>query len=98
MTTRTEIERTGDTIARDVVATHAAAVGREGAFPEASVDALGRAGLLGVLSAPDVGGSGLGLRVERLFRDARASTVMAPTTDALYDFIGRVECGMELFG
>lgn len=36
--------------------------------------------------------------VERHFRDARASTVMAPTTDALYDFIGRALCGMPLFG
>jgi alkylation response protein AidB-like acyl-CoA dehydrogenase len=35
--------------------------------------------------------------VERHFRDARASTVMAPTADALYDFIGRVLCGMPLF-
>src|SRR5258708_7797492 len=32
--------------------------------------------------------------VERHFRDARASTVMAPTTDALYDFIGKACCGM----
>jgi alkylation response protein AidB-like acyl-CoA dehydrogenase len=36
--------------------------------------------------------------VERNFRDARAATVMAPTTDVLYDFIGKVECGMPLFG
>jgi alkylation response protein AidB-like acyl-CoA dehydrogenase len=36
--------------------------------------------------------------VERTFRDARASTVMAPTTDALYDFIGKAVCGMPLFG
>jgi len=36
--------------------------------------------------------------VERYFRDARASTVMAPTTDALYDFIGKAVCGMPLFG
>jgi len=35
--------------------------------------------------------------VERNFRDARAATVMAPTTDVLYDFIGKVECGMPLF-
>ncbi len=35
--------------------------------------------------------------VERHFRDARASTVMAPTADALYDFIGRVLCGKPLF-
>lgn len=36
--------------------------------------------------------------VERHFRDARAATVMAPTTDVLYDFIGKAECGMPLFG
>ncbi len=36
--------------------------------------------------------------VERNFRDARAATVMAPTTDVLYDFIGKLECGMPLFG
>lgn len=36
--------------------------------------------------------------VERCFRDARASTVMAPTTDQLYDFIGRALCGLDLFG
>ncbi len=36
--------------------------------------------------------------VERHFRDARASTVMAPTTDALYDFIGKACCGIPLFG
>jgi alkylation response protein AidB-like acyl-CoA dehydrogenase len=35
--------------------------------------------------------------VERHFRDARAATVMAPTTDALYDFIGRLCCGLPLF-
>ncbi len=35
--------------------------------------------------------------VERNFRDARAATVMAPTTDVLYDFIGKLECGMPLF-
>lgn len=35
--------------------------------------------------------------VERFFRDARASGVMAPTTDVLYDFIGKAVCGMPLF-
>jgi alkylation response protein AidB-like acyl-CoA dehydrogenase len=35
--------------------------------------------------------------VERNFRDARASTVMAPTTDALYDFVGKAVCGLPLF-
>lgn len=35
--------------------------------------------------------------VERYFRDARAAGAMAPTTDVLYDFIGKAVCGMELF-
>lgn len=35
--------------------------------------------------------------VERHFRDARASAVMAPTTDTLYEFIGRITCGLPLF-
>ncbi len=35
--------------------------------------------------------------VERHFRDARASTVMAPTSDALHDFVGRILCGLPLF-
>ncbi len=35
--------------------------------------------------------------VERNFRDARASVVMAPTADALYDFIGKSLTGLPLF-
>jgi alkylation response protein AidB-like acyl-CoA dehydrogenase len=35
--------------------------------------------------------------VERFFRDSRAASVMAPVTDALYDFIGKAVCGMPLF-
>jgi alkylation response protein AidB-like acyl-CoA dehydrogenase len=34
--------------------------------------------------------------VERRFRDARAGTVMAPTTDQLYDFIGKALCALPL--
>lgn len=37
------------------------------------------------------------LGIERLFRDARAAGVMAPTTDVLYDFIGKAVCGQPLF-
>jgi isovaleryl-CoA dehydrogenase len=36
--------------------------------------------------------------VGRLFRDSRAARVMAPTTDALYDFIGRALLGLPLLG
>ncbi|HXH05325.1 MAG TPA: acyl-CoA dehydrogenase family protein [Vicinamibacterales bacterium] len=46
------------------------------------------------------GGAAYGRRLglERLFRDARAPAVMAPTTDHLLEFIGRALCGMEVFG
>ncbi|MEU7948768.1 acyl-CoA dehydrogenase family protein [Micromonospora taraxaci] len=36
------------------------------------------------------------LGLERRFRDSRAARVMAPTTDALYDFVGRVATGLPL--
>jgi alkylation response protein AidB-like acyl-CoA dehydrogenase len=36
------------------------------------------------------------LGIERRFRDAQAARVMAPTTDALLDFIGRVGNGLPL--
>jgi alkylation response protein AidB-like acyl-CoA dehydrogenase len=35
--------------------------------------------------------------VERLFRDSRAANVMAPTSDVLYDFIGKAILDMPLF-
>ena len=37
------------------------------------------------------------LAVERNFRDAHAAGVMGPTTDVLYDFIGKAVCGQPLF-
>jgi isovaleryl-CoA dehydrogenase len=41
-----------------VVAPAAGQVDRHGGFPRAAVDALGRAGLLGLVSAREVGGGG----------------------------------------
>lgn len=35
--------------------------------------------------------------LERHFRDARAASVMAPSTDLLHDFLGKALCGKELF-
>lgn len=35
--------------------------------------------------------------VDRFFRDSRAATVMAPVSDALYEFIGKAVCGMPVF-
>ena len=45
------------------------------------------------------GGAGFSKHVgiDRPYRDARAGFVMAPTSDALFDFVGRALCGMELF-
>ncbi len=37
------------------------------------------------------------LGIERLFRDALAARVMAPTTDTLHDFVGRTCLGLPLF-
>ncbi|HEY4531413.1 MAG TPA: acyl-CoA dehydrogenase family protein [Luteimonas sp.] len=34
--------------------------------------------------------------IERLFRDARAAAVMAPTTDVINDLVARIMCGMPL--
>lgn len=44
----------------------------------------------GVAFRKDVG-------VERYFRDTRAAGIMAPTTDVLYDFIGKAVTGLPLF-
>ena len=49
-------------ICTDIVAPDAATVDRQGAFPERGVNALAAAGLLGAVSAPEVGGLGLGFR------------------------------------
>lgn len=35
--------------------------------------------------------------MDRLFRDARAGVVMAPTVDMLFEMIGRVRCGLPPF-
>jgi alkylation response protein AidB-like acyl-CoA dehydrogenase len=37
------------------------------------------------------------LSVERNFRDARAASIMAPTTDVLHDFIGKALLDIPLF-
>ncbi|MGZ3743964.1 MAG: acyl-CoA dehydrogenase family protein [Pseudobdellovibrionaceae bacterium] len=36
--------------------------------------------------------------LERFFRDARAAHIMAPTSDVLYDFIGKAICNLPVFG
>jgi alkylation response protein AidB-like acyl-CoA dehydrogenase len=36
--------------------------------------------------------------IERFFRDARAAHIMAPTSDVLFDFIGKAVCNIPVFG
>jgi alkylation response protein AidB-like acyl-CoA dehydrogenase len=54
---------------------------------------------VGDLAMRVCGGAAFGRRlgVERNFRDARAGSIMAPTTEVLYDFIGKILLGMPLF-
>ncbi|UJP06211.1 MAG: acyl-CoA dehydrogenase family protein [Nitrosomonas sp.] len=71
-----ELER----ITIDVVAKNAANIDKFGIFPQPATDALRNAGLLGLLSDRNVGGSGLGIdataaAVERIAREC-ASTAM----------------------
>lgn len=70
-------------IVRDTVAPAALETDQQARFPRAALDALGQAGLLGLLSAPEVGGLGLGLAeaasvVERIAQDC-PSTAMVLT-------------------
>ena len=64
-----------DSIIEAVIAPAATRQTAPAAFPRAALDALGQAGLLGLVSAPDVGGLGQGHRaatqvVERIARAA----------------------------
>jgi alkylation response protein AidB-like acyl-CoA dehydrogenase len=91
-----EFVATLERICTDVVRPEAAAVDRQAAFPERGVKALAAAGLMGAVSARDVGGLGLGFRgaatvVERLAQEC-GSTAMV---------VGMHYCGatvLEAFG
>ena len=69
-------------ICTEIVGPDAAAVDRDGAFPERGVKALAEAGLMGAVSAPDVGGLGLGFRgaatiVGRLAQECGSTAMVA---------------------
>src|SRR4051794_16280247 len=70
-------------IVNDVIAKNVTEVDVGRKFPRAAIDALGKAGLLGLISAKDVGGFGEGpdaaaLVVERIAREC-GSTAMVVT-------------------
>jgi alkylation response protein AidB-like acyl-CoA dehydrogenase len=91
-----------------VLAEHAGSVDRDARFPDDNLSALAEVGVLGLTVAPSHGGGGgtmagrlraafrKELGIERRFRDARAARVMAPTTEALLDFVGRALTGLPL--
>src|ERR1051325_11409107 len=67
-------------VAVEVIRPAAAEIDQSGAFPRAAMNALSQAGLLGLISAHDVGGKGEGLRaaalvIERVAQEC-ASTAM----------------------
>jgi isovaleryl-CoA dehydrogenase len=69
-----------NSVIESTIVPNAAEVDRSGTFPRANIDALAKAGLLGLASSPDVGGRGLGMRaaaevIERLAGTC-ASTAM----------------------
>ncbi|MDQ2806816.1 MAG: acyl-CoA dehydrogenase family protein [Chloroflexota bacterium] len=73
-------------VVNEVIAPAAVVVDQTGAFPRAGIDALGQAGLLGLISAPEVGGLGqshraAALAVERVAQ-ACGSTAALPTIRA----------------
>ena len=75
-----DIEKSVDQIATEVVRKHALETDRSARFPLAAIAALKEAGALGLVSAKEMGGLGLGLRdatrvVERLAREC-GSTAM----------------------
>ena len=77
----TEYLSTLEKIATGVTAPSAANIDKNSEFPSATVSALAKAGLLGLLSAKDVGGMGLGIRdaalvVERLARECGSSAMV----------------------
>lgn len=83
MTATTGYEEALEEICNSVISLYAPEVDRGGAFPSESVAALKEAGLLGAVSAPEVGGLGLGHRgaaaiVERVAREC-GSTAMVVT-------------------
>ena len=58
--TEHDVLAVADEVAAKVIAEHAAKVDSEAAFPRASIDAIRDAGLMGLISARDVGGLGFG--------------------------------------
>jgi isovaleryl-CoA dehydrogenase len=69
-------------ICTEIISPDAVAIDRDGAFPERGVKALSAAGLMGAVSASEVGGLGLGFRgaatiVGRLAQECGSTAMVA---------------------
>jgi hypothetical protein len=86
-------------IASGVLAPSAAQNDTAGRFSVEAIQSLGDAGLLGHTAMRICGGAAFSkhVNIERLFRDAHAGAVMAPTGDVLREFIGKSLMGIPLF-
>lgn len=83
--TAADLERTADTLLLFVFEARLAAIQTASDVTDLAMKACGGAAFSRELP------------VERLFRDARAGWVMAPTADHLQDFIGKTLTGLPLF-
>ncbi len=68
-------------IVRDIIAPQACHIDAQAAYPRAALDALARSGLLGLISAPEVGGMGAGLAgavrvIERIAQDCPCTAMV----------------------
>src|SRR5260370_12119748 len=85
-----------DSVIESTVAPTAAEVDRTGVFPRSSVEALAKAGLLGLISAPQVGGRGQGLPAAAEVMERLGSTCGSTAMVLLMHYAGTA--GIEAHG
>ena len=97
-TMRIQTDRTRALVADAVAALESGRADAQLLVLEVKAAADDSASLVADLAMSAAGGAAFRkeLGIERRFRDSRASRVMAPTTDALLDFVGRALCGLPL--
>ncbi|MFC0506719.1 acyl-CoA dehydrogenase family protein [Micromonospora costi] len=95
---RIETDRTGALVDATLTALEQGSASAQLLVLEVKAAADGAAAEVADLAMTVCGGAAFRreLGIERRFRDSRAARVMAPTTPALLDFVGRALCGLPL--